>query len=93
MARKQRHVEEVIDGDTAKLTNGQYVRLEGYDAPEKGQLGAGIFRKKLARLVEDKDVGIEQVARDRYGRPIVRMYRGRESVNKKMQRTRMRRRK
>jgi len=85
MTRREIHVKKVIDGDTFKDDKGKKYRLENVDAPEKKETGYQKAKKQLTNLIEDENVSIQQVARDKYGRPIVRVYEGRESVNKKMQ--------
>jgi len=35
-------------------------------------------------MIEGKEVRIETVGRDKYGRAVVNVYKGRESINKKM---------
>lgn len=84
MTRKKVHVESVIDGDTFKDDKNRKYRLENVDAPEKGRPGSQKATIMLRKLIEGEEIGIEQVARDRYGRPIVKVYKGRESVNIKM---------
>lgn len=64
----------VHDGDTLKvrLTNNEMVtiRLYGVDAPEAKQAFGLIARKRLATLVSRRDVDIEPVETDRYGRTV-----------------------
>ncbi|CAG0909302.1 unnamed protein product, partial [Cyprideis torosa] len=54
-------VEAVIDGDTLKLTSGEFVRLIGIDAPEIGHNGkasqphAQEAKKYLLSLVKSAD--------------------------------------
>jgi len=84
--RRKETVTRVIDGDTFETDRRKNaVRLANVDTPEKGRRGAPQAREKLRKLIEGKEVGIETVARDKYGRSVARVYRGRESVNKKMQ--------
>jgi micrococcal nuclease len=52
-------VAKVIDGDTIELANGKKVRLLGIDAPENGQKYYEEAKKKLAELVEGKEVMLE----------------------------------
>lgn len=86
MARKE-EVTRVIDGDTFETASRKKaVRLASVDAPEKGQRGAGKARETLKKLIQGEEVRIDTVARDKYGRAVARVYLGRESVNKKMQR-------
>lgn len=85
MARKEK-VTNIIDGDTF-LTNRRKipVRLDGVDTPEKREPGYQQAKKALAELIQNKEVAIETVARGKYGRPIVQVKVGNQSVNKKMQ--------
>jgi endonuclease YncB( thermonuclease family) len=79
-------VTKVIDGDTFETASRKNpVRLANVDAPEKGEPGSGKVRQTLKRLIEGEEVRIETVARDSYGRSVARVYVGRESVNKKME--------
>ncbi len=54
------------------------------DAPEKGQRGGGAAKRKLEKLIAGKDVSINTVARDVYGRSVANVRVGKFSVNKKM---------
>ena len=82
--RKEK-VTKVIDGDTIETgSRKKDVRLANVDAPEKGQPGYERAKKKLENLIGGEEVRIETVARDKYGRSVARVYKGRESVNKKM---------
>jgi len=84
--RRKETVTKVIDGDTFETDRRKKaVRLANVDTPEKGRRGAPQAREKLRKLIEGKEVGIETVARDKYGCSVARVYLGRESVNKKMQ--------
>jgi len=63
---------KVEDGDSITVldsTNNQYrIRLQGIDAPEKGQPFGNASRKHLANLVAGKSVTVKWNKRDRYGR-------------------------
>ena len=85
MSRKER-VTKVIEGDTFETGSRKNpVRLADVDVPEKGRPGAAQAREKLRDLIEGEEVRIDTVARDKHGHSVARVYRGRESVNKKMQ--------
>jgi len=84
MVRKKLNVKEVIDGDTFLDSKGRKYRLENVDAPEKGKPGYQKAKNLLKNLIQGEMVGIQPVAKDKYGRNIVRVYKGRKSVNKKM---------
>ncbi|MCG8307578.1 MAG: thermonuclease family protein [Cytophagales bacterium] len=78
-------VTRVIDGDTFMTSRRKKpVRLATIDTPEKGQKGYGAAKAKLQKLIQGEEVRIDTVARDKYGRAIANVYKGRESINKKM---------
>ena len=82
--RKEK-VNRVRDGDSFSTgSRKKDVRLANVDAPEKGQPGAAKAKERLEKLIGGEEVRIETVARDKYGRSVARVYKGRESVNKKM---------
>ncbi len=84
MARKE-IVTEVIDGDTFRTNRRKNpVRLANVDAPEKGQPRSMKAKELLKELIEGKEVIIETVARDKYGRSIANVRIGRKSINKAM---------
>ena len=62
----------VTDGDTIVVLDAgrveHKVRLQGIDAPERGQPFGNASRKHLAYLVAGKEVRVESVKTDRYGR-------------------------
>ena len=85
MARKEK-VTKVIDGDTFKTSSRKKpVRLANVNAPEKGRPGFAEATVVLRKMIEGEEVRIETVGRDKYGRAVAKVYKGRESVNKKMQ--------
>jgi endonuclease YncB( thermonuclease family) len=65
-------VVRVADGDTITVLDSahhQYrIRLQGIDAPEKGQAFGNASRKHLADLVGGKAVIVRWTKHDRYGR-------------------------
>ena len=67
---KEVTVSAVIDGDTIKMGNGEFVRLLGIDTPEKGQPFYEEAKTALAELVGGKEAILEKdhVNRDVYGR-------------------------
>lgn len=78
-------VTKVIDGDTFLTSRRKKpVRLANVNTPEKGKKGYGVAKSKLKKLVQGEEVRVDTVARDKYGRAVANMYKGRESVNKKM---------
>lgn len=62
----------VIDGDTIEVGQSR-VRLFGIDAPETDQYGGRAARSHLIRLAGGRDVRVEPVAVDRYGRIVGRV--------------------
>jgi len=63
-------VQEVIDGDTIELENGQRVRLIGIDTPERGKPGADAATQFVKGKVEGKEVWLESdgADKDNFGR-------------------------
>lgn len=85
MARKEK-VTKIIDGDTFETASRKNpVRLANVNAPEKGQPGSAKATEALRKMIEDEEVRINIVSRDKYGRAVANVYLGRESINKKMQ--------
>ena len=71
-------VVNVIDGDTVKLKVGSdtvKVRLQGIDAPERGQPYGKQSKRNLERLLAGKTVSIDVSKTDRYGRIIAVVFR------------------
>lgn len=68
----------VADGDTATvLVNGNQqvkVRFHGIDAPEKKQDFGQRAKQKLSDLIFGKQVKVEILERDRYGRSVSKVY-------------------
>lgn len=65
------HVVRVGDGDTIVVRTGVRevrVRVQGVDAPERGQPWSSRARKFTADLVGDRDVVLRVQATDQYGR-------------------------
>ena len=60
------------------------MRVANVDGPETGKPGAAAARNRLAGLITDKEVSIQPVARDVYGRCIANVKVGRRSVNEAM---------
>ena len=86
MPRKEK-VTKVIDGDTFKTASRKHaVRLADVDTPEKGQRGAVTEKNKLQGLIGGKEVTIQTVARDTYGRSVAKVKVAGKSVNKAMKR-------
>jgi len=68
------HVKTVSDGDSLTVSGADgavvHVRLYGIDAPEYKQSYGLQAKKRLAKLVSRKDVEVEAVGTDRYGRTV-----------------------
>ena len=79
-------VYQVIDGDTFLLSEGEYVRIIGIDAPEIGKEGYHEAADFLRNLTEGKPVVLESEGpdRDQYGRLLRHVYINNESVRKLM---------
>lgn len=78
----------VHDGDTLTLLTAEKksirVRLYGIDAPETKQPFGSRAKEELSGLVFGKDVRIEVVDKDRYGRTVGRVSLGNTNVNEEM---------
>ena len=78
----------VSDGDSLhlELPDGERVRvrLYGIDAPEKDQECALAARKKLGKLIYDKEIRVEVLDIDKYGRYVGKVYAGARYVNRYM---------
>lgn len=79
----------VQDGDSLKftadgITDEVRVRLHGIDAPEKGQDFSAQSRDLLRKLTLKKNIRLEVLDTDRYGRYIAKVYVGKTYVNLEM---------
>jgi len=79
----------VLDGDTVLVrreagVRPMKVRLAEIDAPEKGQDFGEAAKQSLAELLSGRQVRIDPVAVDTYGRLVARLYTGEDSVNAEM---------
>ncbi|GAA4404249.1 hypothetical protein GCM10023089_09730 [Quisquiliibacterium transsilvanicum] len=70
----------VQDGDSFILRTGDgqklRIRIEGIDAPEKGQPFADVSRRHLAGLLRERSLRLEVRKIDRYGRRVARVLDG-----------------
>lgn len=72
----------VHDGDTVTTASNEKIRLACIDAPEvrsnkhgkKDPIGGPAAQKWLSDLVLNKDIKIERIATDLYGRTVGRLY-------------------
>lgn len=70
-------VVRVVDGDTIEVLSGGEtvrVRLAGIDTPERGQPWTTQSKKALSERVFGKEVRVNEVAIDRYGRTVGEVY-------------------
>jgi len=81
-------VVSVHDGDTVRVldaANVQHkVRLDGIDAPERGQPFGTVARDRLASLVMGKAVKVHDDGRDKWGRTLGRIEVEGQDVNRQM---------
>ena len=80
-------VVKIADGDTITvlLDKTQHkIRLEGIDAPEKGQAYGAKARQTLADKIFGQKVRVDWTKRDRYGRIIGRVYLGERDISLEM---------
>lgn len=86
-------VVKVSDGDTITVLDSsktqQKIRLQGIDAPEKGQAFGKASGKFLAGLVAGRDVKVQWSKKDRYGRILGTVYVDGREVNLEMLRAGM----
>lgn len=73
-------VEHVYDGDSFRLhtTDGRTlgVRIAGIDAPERTQPFANVSRRALRDAIDNREVRIEAIKIDAYGRAVARVFVG-----------------
>lgn len=77
----------VTDGDTIKVLCGRTelrVRLAQIDAPERNQAFGSRAKEVLSDLVFDREVRLDLGSKDRYGRDIATVWRGRLDINREM---------
>ena len=82
---RREKVTRILDGDTFMTGNRKNpVKLADVYAPRKGKPGYSKAKERLRGFVGGEEVRIQTVARDKYGRSVAKVYKGRESINKKM---------
>ena len=82
MSKRKETVTRVIDGDTFRTSSRKHsVRLANVNAPEKGRKGGAKSTKQLKSLIQGKNVEVNTVARDTYGRAVAVVKVGGKSVN------------
>jgi endonuclease YncB( thermonuclease family) len=75
-AAYQAEVIGITDGDTIEVLRGRSrmkLRLDGIDAPERGQAFAERARERVSVLAFGKTVRVEPRGNDRYGRALARV--------------------
>lgn len=81
-------VVSIADGDTITVLDAEKVqhkiRLEGIDAPEKGQAFGTKAKEKMSELVGEKDVVVRWEKKDRYGRILGDVHLGDRHINLEM---------
>ncbi len=80
--RESLAIARVIDGDTLTSTDGRTVRLVNVNTPEKGTRGSE-YGTEYLRLFEGREVEIEPLGSDKYGRLLARLY-APEYVNREL---------
>lgn len=76
----------IVDGRTFETDSRDApVRLYEVETPFRGKLGYGRAKVKLSRLIHGKEVTVEPVEEDTYGRVLARVALGGQSVNSAMQ--------
>lgn len=85
--RVNRTVPRVIDEDTfkvkRKINGSRFVRLSGYDAPEKNERGGHKATSLLREMIGGKRVSITPVGKS-YGRTVAIVRVNHKNVNKRM---------
>lgn len=80
-------VVKVSDGDTITVLKGVQqvkIRFYGIDAPEKRQAFGKAAKRYLISLVANRNVEIEPVTQDRYGRTVALVFADGTNINQKM---------
>ncbi len=78
-------VVRVADGDTVSVLDGSNtqhkIRLQGIDAPERNQRYGKKSRDALSGMVAGRNVGVEVLGKDSYGRSNGVLYIGERNIN------------
>jgi micrococcal nuclease len=75
-------ITKVHDGDTVTTSTGEKIRLACIDAPEvtnnkhgkKDPINGPAAQKWLSDLILNKDIKIQRITKDLYGRTVARLY-------------------
>ena len=78
-------IKSCYDGDTCTAIDGEKIRLACIDTPElKGDPSDPVkaikARDFLNRLVAQRKISIRRIAKDRYGRTVAELYKGRINI-------------
>lgn len=81
-----RKIKKWIDGDSGIFANGEQFRLANVRAQEKHQYGGSKATKVVAGMSARSNgyVNVTKVAKDHYGRTLVKMSNKDGSINKRM---------
>ena len=81
-------VVSVADGDTITILDADKIqhkiRLQGIDAPEKGQAFGTKSKERLSEKIGEKEVVVKWKNKDRYGRVLGEIYLGDRHINLEM---------
>ena len=83
----KRKVKKVIDGDTfkthRKVNGSDYVRLSGYNAPEKHQFGGKKATNRLRGMIGGRTVNLSPVGKS-YGRTVAKVSRNGKRISERL---------
>ncbi len=82
-------IKNCYDGDTCTTTKGEKIRLACIDTPElRGSradpVPAKAARDYLNKLIAGEQVSIRRITKDRYGRTIAELSKGRMNIQKQL---------
>ena len=82
-------IKSCYDGDTCTTTKGERIRLACIDTPDLGGSRADPIPAKAARdylnkLVASEQVSIRRITKDRYGRTVAELSKGRMNIQKEL---------
>ncbi len=74
-------ISQIVDGDTAKLTNGVTLRLIGINTPEKNMPYFQEAKDFLTILVQNKSVQVQSFGTGKYGRTLAFIFLNDKNIN------------
>jgi len=74
-------ISQVVDGDTARLTNGVTLRLIGINTPEKNMPYFQEAKDLLTILIQNKSVQIQSFGTGKYGRTLAFIFLNEKNIN------------